>query len=281
MRHLLFSSFFLVLLTACKNENPRDSNPVQSVDSNNNQTLPESVVNTKPEVLPTGLCLKDFKFSEESCDLTIPEGVDVMEDWCNKREVNGLRVSLKNNKIASKINAQICKAITGKGGDQQTIKKFVQSIKTQNYEEGDIEFFQDEYNCKLMDSSLNYLSIQLSTYSYSMGAAHGISGVQMLNFDLHTGEKIKLSDVFVDNYRKDLIGFAKKRFMEQNGSQGWWFESGEQAFDLPSEFIITRKGIDFCYQAYEIGPYAAGLPRLKMKKEELAKWLKKNPYIKP
>jgi len=203
-----------------------------------------------------------------------------MADWCNKREVNGLKVSLNNEEIASKINKEICKAITGKLGDQQTIKKFVRNIKNLHNEAGDIELLQDEYNCKLMDSSLSYLSIQLSTYSYGLGTAHGISGVQMLNFDLNTGEKIKLSDLFVDNYRKELKAFAKKKFIEQNGKEGWWFESGEQAFDLPNEFVITRKGIKFCYQAYEIGPYVVGLPEIKIKKEDLAKWLKDNPYLK-
>jgi len=280
MRILFFPCFFLLLLTACKNESPRDSKPVQPVASNNNQTLPDSVVNTTPEVLPTGLRLKAFKFSEESCDLTIPEDMDIMADWCNKREVNGLKVSLNNEEIASKINKEICKAITGKLGDQQTIKKFVRNIKNLHNEAGDIELLQDEYNCKLMDSSLSYLSIQLSTYSYGLGMAHGISGVQMLNFDLNTGEKIKLSDLFVDNYRKELKAFAKKKFIEQNGKEGWWFESGEQAFDLPNEFVITRKGIKFCYQAYEIGPYVVGLPEIKIKKEDLAKWLKDNPYLK-
>jgi len=276
MRTITVYTLFFLALTACKNDNTTATEPKKSAEPKADTTLV-----AQPTVVPSGLRLKPFKFSDENCELASTEDFELDEGWCNRREVSGLSVSLNNSSVAQKINALICKEITGKVGNMQTIKRFVSDIKTLSNTDGEMEYIQDEYSCALIDSSNTYMSMGVSLYFYAMGAAHGQPAFQVLNVDLITGNKISLADLFVNNYRPSLKALAKRKFLEQNGNGDWWFVTGEQVFDLPETFAISRKGITFTYQPYEVGPYAAGAPEVFLSKKELAKWLKENPYLIP
>lgn len=272
----------LTILVACKSDSSN-----QPPDKGA-KTLPKDTSSTKlienqetPKIIQSGLELIPYKLTSENCDIEIPEEYDMNGDWCNKREVKGLKVSLNDETIAAKINSQICKAITGKLGDQQTIKKFVAKIKTPWNHGDEVDLLQDEYICKLIDSSNTYLSMTITSSYYALGTPHDNHNTSAINADLSTGQLIKLSDLFVENYRGTFKAFAKRKFLAQNGNEIWWFLTGEQAFDLPKEFLITKKGITFIYQPYEVGPYVAGAPEIFISKKELSKWLKENPYLVP
>jgi len=276
MRTITLLTLFFLALTACTNDNTTATEPKKPAELKADTTEV-----AQPTVVPSGLRLKPFKFSDENCELASTEDFELDEGWCNRREVSGLSVSLNNSSVAQKINALICKEITGKVGNMQTIKRFVSDIKTLSNTDGEMEYIQDEYSCALIDSSNTYMSMGVSLYFYAMGAAHGQPAFQVLNVDLITGNKISLADLFVNNYRPSLKVLAKRKFLEQNGNGDWWFVTGEQVFDLPETFAISRKGITFTYQPYEVGPYAAGAPEVFLSKKELAKWLKENPYLIP
>ncbi len=276
MRTITVYTLFFLALTACTTDNTTATEPKKPAELKADTTEV-----AQPTVVPSGLRLKPFKFSDENCELASTEDFELDEGWCNRREVSGLSVSLNNSSVAQKINALICKEITGKVGNMQTIKRFVSDIKTLSNTDGEMEYIQDEYSCALIDSSNTYMSMGVSLYFYAMGAAHGQPAFQVLNVDLITGNKISLADLFVNNYRPSLKALAKRKFLEQNGNGDWWFVTGEQVFDLPETFAISRKGITFTYQPYEVGPYAAGAPEVFLSKKELAKWLKENPYLIP
>ncbi|MEY3048261.1 MAG: hypothetical protein RL365_299 [Bacteroidota bacterium] len=276
MRTITVYTLIFLALTACTNDNTTTTEPKKPAELKADTTEV-----AQPTVVPSGLRLKPFKFSDENCELASTEDFELDEGWCNRREVSGLSVSLNNSSVAQKINALICKEITGKVGNMQTIKRFVSDIKTLSNTDGEMEYIQDEYSCALIDSSNTYMSMGVSLYFYAMGAAHGQAAFQVLNVDLNTGNKIYLADLFVNNYRPSLKAFAKQKFLEQNGNGDWWFVTGEQVFDLPETFAISRKGITFIYQPYEVGPYAAGSPEVFLSKKELANWLKENPYLIP
>ena len=276
MRTITLFTIFFLALTACTNDNSTTTEPKKPAELNGDTTEVAQAT-----VLPSGLRLKPFKFSDENCELASTEDFELDEGWCNRREVSGLSVSLNNSSVAQKINALICKEITGKVGNMQTIKRFVSDIKTLSNTDGEMEYIQDEYSCALIDSSNTYMSMGVSLYFYAMGAAHGQPAFQVLNVDLITGNKISLADLFVNNYRSSLKAFAKRKFLERNGNGDWWFVAGEQVFDLPETFAISKKGITFTYQPYEVGPYAAGAPEVFLSKKELDKWLKENPYLIP
>jgi len=125
------------------------------------------------------------------------------------------------------------------------------------------------------------MSMGISSNFYARGAAKGQPGFKVPNGDLTTGKKNTLADLFIDNYRSSLKAFAKRKFLEQNGNGDWWFVTGEQVFDLPETFAISKKGITFTYQPYEVEQYAEGAPEVFLSKKDLAKWLKENPYLIP
>jgi hypothetical protein len=276
MRKFLLLPVLILFIASCTTDKTKES--AKEVP---NSSLKDTTVVDAPSIVPSGLKLIPFKLSDKNCDLVVPEDMELDEGWCNTRELAGLRVSLTDAAVAQKINGLICKEITGKVGNVTTLKKFVAEIKSLSNEEGDMEFMQDEFTCSLIDSSNTYMSMGISSYFYAMGAAHGQPGFQVLNVDLTTGAKITLADLFINNYRSSLKAFAKRKFLEQNGNGDWWFVTGEQVFDLPETFAISKKGITFTYQPYEVGPYAAGAPEVFLSKKDLAKWLKENPYLIP
>jgi len=68
-------------------------------------------------------------------------------------------------------------------------------------------------------------------------------------------------------------------FINQNGRDGWWFTTDEQPFELPKVFSLSPRGITFYFQEYEVGPYAAGRPTVKISKENLKGLIRENPYM--
>lgn len=268
-----FLPFLIILLVfgACQTDSKKPVHKDKPAPLDTTSTAEPTVP------LPSGLSFSFYSFKDENCDLKSLEGVD--EDWCNTREVSVLNISLKDARISRKINAQICKEITGKLGNLQSIKNFVTEIKTLTNEDSLDEYLHDEYTCTFIDSSNTYISVGVYSYFYSMGAAHGLPEYKVMNFDLKSGDRIMLSDVFKYGYRARLKAIAKRRFIEQNGNEGWWFIYGDQPFDLPEVFSINQKGITFTYQPYEIGPYAAGTPVVFISKKEIKFLLKENPYL--
>jgi len=266
-------SLFLLLFSCTTQTNKTNKKPEASV------VQVDSISIKEPAIIPTGLSFSSFKYKDENCDIELPE--DFNEGWCNSRSVSGLTVSLNDAAIAQKINGLICKQITGKIGNKAAIKRFVLEIKNLMNQDGEVEYMQEEYICSVIDSSNTFLSLGVVSDFYSLGAAHGVQYFQALNFDLKTGAFISLSDLFENGSRNGLKALAKRKFIAQNGNEGWWFTTGEQAFELAEVFSITNKGITFHYQPYEIGPYVAGAPEIVLSTTDIAKLLKDNPYLKP
>jgi hypothetical protein len=277
MRNLLLFIGVISFLSACNLSDEPQENQVEA------PTMADTSAQIETEkTMPTGLSFKKFTLKAENCDLPFSDGMEIDEDWCNTREIDGLKVSMKDAEVAQKINVLIEKVITGAGGGKEkSYKQFMADIKTPSNEDGDIEYMQDSYTCRLADSSNTFLSMYIFFEYYALGAAHGQHGSSVLNIDLKTGNQIKLKDVLVDNYKSALKALGKRKFLEQNGNDVWWFSTeDDQPFELPEVFSITRKGITFTYQHYEIGPYAAGAPEIFLSIKDLGSLLKENPYLK-
>ena len=282
MRNLLFFLGFISFLSACNSGEKPPKNQVEAPKMADTSAQIET-----EKTMPTGLSFKKFTLKSENCDLPFRFDMEIDEDWCNTREINGLKVSMKDAEVAQKINVLIEKVIIGPhwtdegGGKEKSLKQFMADIKNTSTEEGDVEYMQDSYTCRLADSSNTFLSMYIFSEYYGFGAAHGQHGSSVLNIDLKTGNQIKLKDLLVDNYKSALKVLGKRKFLEQNGNDVWWFSTeDDQPFELPEVFSITRKGITFTYQVYEIGPYAAGAPEVFLSIKDLGSLLKVNPYLK-
>jgi hypothetical protein len=116
----------------------------------------------------------------------------------------------------------------------------------------------------------NYIfSIELSEYSY-LGGAHPNTYVNFVNYDLKSGEEIKLDDLLVNNFGEDLNRIAELEFRklkelsesEDLGQAGFWF--GNNRFHLNDNFLITDSSLIFYYNNYEITAYAFGPTELEI-----------------
>jgi hypothetical protein len=282
MRNLLFFIGAISFFSACNLIDKPKENQVEAPKMADTSAQIETQA-----TMPTGLSFTKFTLKSENCDLPISDGMEIDEDWCNTREIDGLKVSMKDAEVAQKINVLIEKVITAGPmwsapgtGKEKSLKEFMADIKNTSNEDGDIDYMQDSYTCRLADSSNTFLSMYIFSEYYGFGAAHGQHGISVINIDLKTGNQLKLKDVLVDNYKSALKALGKRKFLEQNGNdEGWFLEDG-QPFELPDVFSITRKGITFTYQVYEIGPYAAGAPEVFLSIKDLGSLLKVNPYLK-
>jgi hypothetical protein len=108
------------------------------------------------------------------------------------------------------------------------------------------------------------ISVQFSVGSYYQGAAHPNTFTEVVNYDLKNGKQLKLADLFkpgakylqaIANYCiADLKKQAKDKGLEDEGIQDG---AAANAKNYQS-WTITRKGLGINFDAYQVGPYAAG-----------------------
>jgi hypothetical protein len=108
------------------------------------------------------------------------------------------------------------------------------------------------------------ISVQFSVGSYYQGAAHPNTFTEVVNYDLKNGKLLKLADLFkpgakylqaIANYCiADLKKQAKDKGLEDEGIQDG---AAANAKNYQS-WTITRKGLGINFDAYQVGPYAAG-----------------------
>lgn len=111
------------------------------------------------------------------------------------------------------------------------------------------------------------ISVQFDIGSYYMGAAHPNSYTEVINYDLKNGKQLKLSDLFkpgakylqpIANY---CIADLKKQRATEKGQALTDSEIDSGAAPVAKNYqswTITKKGLGINFDAYQVGPYAAG-----------------------
>lgn len=111
------------------------------------------------------------------------------------------------------------------------------------------------------------ISIQFDVGSYYQGAAHPNSYTEVINYDLKNGRQLKLSDLFKPGakYLQPIASYCiadlkKQRATEKGaGLTDSEIDSGAAPTAKNYEsWTITRKGLGINFDAYQVGPYAAG-----------------------
>ncbi len=113
-----------------------------------------------------------------------------------------------------------------------------------------------------------YLTVvELNTWQYFTGAAHGISATQFLNWDNATGKVLGLAHVLEDGKHDAYIAALKE-------SHAQWLAKNPDAirdpaaynrlwpFQVSSNFAFTDGGLLVKYDSYQIAPYSSGQPEL-------------------
>lgn len=110
------------------------------------------------------------------------------------------------------------------------------------------------------------ISIEFSVGSYYSGAAHPNSYTEVLNFDLKNGKVIRLAELFnpgakylqaISNYS---VADLKKQSKDKDGmlDDDWIQRGAGPDGDNYKSWTISRKGLGISFDAYQVGPYAAG-----------------------
>ena len=114
----------------------------------------------------------------------------------------------------------------------------------------------------------DFVSVGFGVGGYSRGAAHPYSYTEPINYDLKNGRTLKLADLFKpsSSYLKIISAYCINDLKKQAKAQGPdsaltpdWIQTGAAAkAENYKSWTITRKGLAINFDAYQVGPYAAG-----------------------
>jgi hypothetical protein len=109
------------------------------------------------------------------------------------------------------------------------------------------------------------ISLLFSVSSYYQGAAHPNSYSEVVNYDLKNGKVLKLADLFQPGakYLQAISSYCIEDLKKQSKGDGMLDESSIKSGAAPSpknyqDWTITKKGLGINFDAYQVGPYAAG-----------------------
>lgn len=183
--------------------------------------------------------------------------------------------SFSNSKTKDTINQVIKKLLLlDEAGDmafssvKARMDDFIKDYQEDQKDMADLGMeFSMKWSCeviiKILLNSHETMSLSIFESNFT-GGAHANSWTRLLNFDMKTGDRLRLSDFLVEDYQNELLPIAEDYFKESVdlptsvdlAATDFEFESGE--FELPKNFAITSKGILFLYNPYEVGAFAMG-----------------------
>ncbi len=108
------------------------------------------------------------------------------------------------------------------------------------------------------------VSIQFDVGSYFQGAAHPNSYSDVLNYDLKNGKQLKLSDLFKpgSKFLQAIATYCIADLKKQAKDKGLLNEEIDKGAAASAKnydtWTITRRGLGIHFDAYQVGPYAAG-----------------------
>lgn len=111
---------------------------------------------------------------------------------------------------------------------------------------------------ELKNNQRNVLSLTLSNYSYYYNAAHGMTNIKSLTFDLEKGILCELSDLFKpsSNYVDTISKLIHAQIKQRNIPL-----INDFTVIRPNQyFYIADKTLVIYFQLYELTPYVFGFP---------------------
>lgn len=125
----------------------------------------------------------------------------------------------------------------------------------------------------------NITVVELNTWQYYTGAAHGISATQFLNWDNSAGKVLGLADILEPGKGDDYVAAlraAHQRWLATNPDAQNDPDTYHRIwpFQVSQNFGFTDQGLVVKYDSYLIAPYSSGQPELLMPYSELRGVLK-------
>lgn len=104
----------------------------------------------------------------------------------------------------------------------------------------------------------NVLSLSFINYAYTYQAAHGLTLIKSLTFDIKTGKSYTLKELFKPG--SDYIGRISEIIKAQIKERDVPLLDEFKAIRPDQDFYIADKALVIYFQLYEITPYVYGFP---------------------
>jgi hypothetical protein len=124
--------------------------------------------------------------------------------------------------------------------------------------------FSADFTVALLAADL--ASLRVLTYTYPSGAAHGGTALETWTFDLRTGRRLALADLFspgadylgaiATETRRSLLD----RYAIDRSSRQWVKDGTRPKAANYSGWALTPDGLEITFGQYQVAPYAAGMP---------------------
>lgn len=110
---------------------------------------------------------------------------------------------------------------------------------------------------EIKNNQRDVLSLSLNNYVYHYHAAHGMTVIKSLTFDLQKGKQVALKDLFKpgSDYVKRISDLVNVQIREREIPLIIDFKAIKQ-----DHFYIADKALVIYFQLYELAPYAYGFP---------------------
>lgn len=113
------------------------------------------------------------------------------------------------------------------------------------------------------------LVIQVDKYVSYIGAAHGYGTIRYLNYDIVNHCVLTPENVFKPGNEKAIADLIEAKARAIYGEQQL-FDDRITTF---KDIRITKDGIEFLYQPYEVGPYSTGTVEVPINRFDLKRFL--------
>jgi len=201
-------------------------------------------------------------------------------DTCTYFKINYIEAS--SGKIKDKLNAFIGRQVLAGAefGDtlpvsiQAAADSFLVSYNQAKKQFPDMPgFWSWDYSMKIYNETPKILCLSAESYSF-MGGAHPNSFTNYFNISKETGDTISLTALLSPGFETKLNALIDKKYREMKGlkphdnlmTKGDLFEN---KITFNYNVAVTKDGLLFYYNAYEIAPYAVGPIKISLNKAEL------------
>lgn len=179
--------------------------------------------------------------------------------------------SIRNSLYRSENQAEYAAPLTKKQ-IRQALEAFKKDARTDDFT---VWSMLDSFIIDDQHTNFAYLK---SYSASSTGGAHGMYGESFFYVDKGNGKELLLKDFL--RIDAALLKSCEKTFRKTAGiAQSKPFEETDYSFGgkfyLPDNFKITKQGITFLYNPYEVTNWANGIVEFSMTKAQLAPFLKR------
>ena len=166
------------------------------------------------------------------------------------------------------------------GTVEETARRYEDNLKDgyfneyENVKEVGIRSWEDRVNGYFSGKYGPFVSYMVEYYGFR-GGAHGIATMTPVVFNSKTGDLVSEEDFFIEGYRNPVAGLIRNHLLDA-------LEGDEEALATIFEpdlvgpngnYEVTKDGVTWYYQPYDIAPYDLGVISVTVPWKEL------KPYV--